>query len=156
MKAAELREMDVEALRAKAQEIDDQLFRMRIQKSMGQLEAPGQDAQRPPRAGAHPHDSQREGEVAMAGKAEVQGVVVSDKMQKSVVVADRAPRAARRLRQDRRSARRRSSRTTRTNEAKVGDTVVIAETRPLSRRKRWALVRIVERAVAGLEDRRPP
>jgi large subunit ribosomal protein L29 len=33
--------MDVEALRGKAQEIDDQLFRMRIQKSMGQLEAPG-------------------------------------------------------------------------------------------------------------------
>jgi large subunit ribosomal protein L29 len=41
MKAAELREMDVEALRAKSQEIDDQLFRMRIQKSMGHLEAPG-------------------------------------------------------------------------------------------------------------------
>ena len=40
MKAAELRDMDVEALRAKSQEIDDQLFRMRIQKSMGQLEAP--------------------------------------------------------------------------------------------------------------------
>jgi ribosomal protein L29 len=33
--------MDVEALRAKTQEIDDQLFRMRIQKSMGRLEAPG-------------------------------------------------------------------------------------------------------------------
>jgi large subunit ribosomal protein L29 len=41
MKPAELRDMDVEALRAKTQEIDDQLFRMRIQKSMGQLEAPG-------------------------------------------------------------------------------------------------------------------
>ena len=41
MKTAELRDMDVEALRAKTQEIDDQLFRMRIQKSMGQLEAPG-------------------------------------------------------------------------------------------------------------------
>jgi small subunit ribosomal protein S17 len=32
------------------------------------------------------------------------------------------------------------------NEAKVGDTVVISESRPLSKRKRWALVRIVERA----------
>ena len=41
MKAAELRDLDVEALRAKTQEIDDQLFRMRIQKSLGQLEAPG-------------------------------------------------------------------------------------------------------------------
>jgi large subunit ribosomal protein L29 len=41
MKAVELRDMDADTLRAKTQEIDDQLFRMRIQKSMGQLEAPG-------------------------------------------------------------------------------------------------------------------
>ena len=41
MTAPELRELDVETLRARTQEIDDQLFRMRIQKSMGQLEAPG-------------------------------------------------------------------------------------------------------------------
>ena len=41
MKAVELRDMDAEASRAKEQELDDQLFRMRIQKSMGQLEAPG-------------------------------------------------------------------------------------------------------------------
>jgi large subunit ribosomal protein L29 len=41
MKPAELRELDVEALRQRSQEIDDELFRMRIQKSMGQLEAPG-------------------------------------------------------------------------------------------------------------------
>jgi large subunit ribosomal protein L29 len=41
MKAVELRDIDVDGLRAKEQELDDQLFRMRIQKSMGQLEAPG-------------------------------------------------------------------------------------------------------------------
>ena len=41
MRADELRDMDVETLRARTQEIDDELFRMRIQKSMGQLEAPG-------------------------------------------------------------------------------------------------------------------
>ena len=40
-KAVELRELDDEALQAKAKELDDQLFRMRIQKAMGQLEAPG-------------------------------------------------------------------------------------------------------------------
>ena len=40
MKPTELREMDVEVLRQKTAEIDDQLFRMRIQKSMGQLEVP--------------------------------------------------------------------------------------------------------------------
>ena len=31
----------VRRLEAKAKELDDQLFRMRIQKAMGQLEAPG-------------------------------------------------------------------------------------------------------------------
>ena len=39
MKAVELRDMDGESLRAKELELDDQLFRLRIQKSMGQLEA---------------------------------------------------------------------------------------------------------------------
>ncbi|MBE0476798.1 MAG: 30S ribosomal protein S17 [Coriobacteriia bacterium] len=32
------------------------------------------------------------------------------------------------------------------NDTGVGDTVVIAETRPLSKMKRWRLVRIVEKA----------
>ena len=40
-KAIELRELDSDTLQAKAKELDDQLFRMRIQKSLGQLEAPG-------------------------------------------------------------------------------------------------------------------
>lgn len=33
-----------------------------------------------------------------------------------------------------------------TNDAKVGDTVKISETRPLSKTKRWRLVEVVERA----------
>ena len=32
------------------------------------------------------------------------------------------------------------------NECRVGDTVRITETRPLSKRKRWRLVEVVERA----------
>jgi large subunit ribosomal protein L29 len=40
MKAAELHEMAADQLGAKERELVDQLFRMRIQKSMGQLEAP--------------------------------------------------------------------------------------------------------------------
>jgi large subunit ribosomal protein L29 len=39
-KIAELRDLSVEELRAKQKDLDDQLFRMRIQKSMGQLDAP--------------------------------------------------------------------------------------------------------------------
>jgi large subunit ribosomal protein L29 len=40
MKAAEVRELGVDELRVREKELDDQLFRLRIQKSMGQLEAP--------------------------------------------------------------------------------------------------------------------
>ena len=37
MKAAELRSLGVDELGAKVRDLTDQLFRMRIQKSMGQL-----------------------------------------------------------------------------------------------------------------------
>ena len=40
MKVAELRDMNVDELQSREKELDDQLFRLRIQKSMGQLEAP--------------------------------------------------------------------------------------------------------------------
>jgi large subunit ribosomal protein L29 len=40
MKAAEVRNMADDELGAKERELTDQLFRMRIQKSMGQLENP--------------------------------------------------------------------------------------------------------------------
>ena len=40
MKAAELRDLAAEELGAKERDLTDQLFRMRIQKSMGQLESP--------------------------------------------------------------------------------------------------------------------
>ena len=40
MKAAELRDLGADELGVRERELADQLFRMRIQKSMGQLEAP--------------------------------------------------------------------------------------------------------------------
>jgi large subunit ribosomal protein L29 len=40
MKASELRDLGADELGAKQRDLADQLFRMRIQKSMGQLEAP--------------------------------------------------------------------------------------------------------------------
>jgi len=41
MKAAELRDLAAEELGARERDLTDQLFRLRIQKSMGHLEAPG-------------------------------------------------------------------------------------------------------------------
>ena len=41
MNATEMRELTVDDLQARVKDLDDQIFRLRIQKSMGQLEAPG-------------------------------------------------------------------------------------------------------------------
>ena len=40
MKVEEIRELGVDELHTREKELDDELFRLRIQKSMGQLEAP--------------------------------------------------------------------------------------------------------------------
>lgn len=73
------------------------------------------------------------------------GIVVSDKMDKTVVVAIkdnvRHPLYGKIVK-----------RTTRVhahdeaNECGVGDTVLLMETRPLSKTKRWRVVKIVEKA----------
>ena len=41
MKATDIRELTVDDLRGRVKELEDQIFRFRIQKSMEQLEAPG-------------------------------------------------------------------------------------------------------------------
>jgi large subunit ribosomal protein L29 len=40
IKTAELRDLSVDDLKAKARELDDQGFRLRLQKAMGQLDSP--------------------------------------------------------------------------------------------------------------------
>jgi large subunit ribosomal protein L29 len=40
MKVGEIRELSEDELRGREKDLDDQMFRLRIQKSMGQLEAP--------------------------------------------------------------------------------------------------------------------
>jgi small subunit ribosomal protein S17 len=83
----------------------------------------------------------------MAGKSEVIGVVVSDRMEKSVVVAVE--------RQVRHGLYGKSQRLTSKfmahnegNTARMGDRVAVVEARPLSHRKRWVVTRIVEKAPA--------
>jgi small subunit ribosomal protein S17 len=81
----------------------------------------------------------------MSAKAELQGVVVSDRMQKSVVVA-----VERRVQHAvYGKIQKRTSKFVAHDEhddARVGDKVSIAETRPMSRRKRWTVTRVIERA----------
>ena len=73
------------------------------------------------------------------------GLVVSDKMQKTVVVRlDRRVAHARYGKMVTRSTKVKAH--DEQNAAKLGDTVRIMETRPLSKDKRWRVVEIVERA----------
>lgn len=75
----------------------------------------------------------------------LQGQVVSDAMEKSVVV-EIATRMRHPVFKKMVKRTRRFLAHDERNEAHVGDTVKIMETRPLSKRKRWRLVEIVERA----------
>ena len=77
-------------------------------------------------------------------KGEVIGTVVSDKMTKSVVVTvERQVRDAMYGKQLKRTSRFMAHDE---QNAKVGDRVALVESRPLSRRKRWVVTRIVQRA----------
>lgn len=73
------------------------------------------------------------------------GVVVSDKMAKTVVVRvewlGRHPRYGKTMRHARKFKAHNED-----NQAHEGDKVVIAETRPLSKEKRWRVVQVLEKA----------
>ena len=81
----------------------------------------------------------------MSVKAQLTGTVVSDKMEKTVVVAvERQVRHALYGKSQRKTSKFVAH--NEGNEAKAGDTVAIAESRPLSRRKRWIVTRVVAKA----------
>ncbi len=73
------------------------------------------------------------------------GVVVSDKMDKTITVAvERRMRHAmygKFVKKTKKYTAHDES-----NDCNMGDTVKIMETRPISKRKRWRLVEIIERA----------
>lgn len=73
------------------------------------------------------------------------GIVVSDKMQKTVVVAvegkKKHPLYGKILKVTNKFKAHDEN-----NDAKVNDKVLIMETRPLSKEKRWRLVEVLERA----------
>jgi small subunit ribosomal protein S17 len=74
-----------------------------------------------------------------------QGVVVSDKADKTITVRIDVARRHRRYEKIVRTSTKLHAHDER-NDAHIGDTVVVREARPLSRTKRWRLVRVVERA----------
>ena len=69
------------------------------------------------------------------------GVVVSNKMDKTIVVASKFKENGKFV-----SKTKKYHAHDEKNECGIGDTVLIMETRPLSKTKRWRLVEIVEKA----------
>ena len=74
-----------------------------------------------------------------------QGVVISTKMDKTIVIAskfkEKHPMYGKFVQKTKKYHVHDEM-----NEAQVGDTVQIMETRPLSKTKRWRLVQIIEKA----------
>jgi small subunit ribosomal protein S17 len=83
-------------------------------------------------------------EPAKRRRQEKVGLVTSDKMEKTVVV--RVERQVRHQKYKRYIRRRSKFMAHDELGARVGDTVRIIETRPLSARKRWRVIEIVQRA----------
>ncbi|ANQ53888.1 30S ribosomal protein S17 [Thermosipho affectus] len=79
-------------------------------------------------------------------KKRLVGEVVSDKMDKTVVVSVstlvKHPRVGKYIKRTKKYYAHDEN-----NECRVGDTVEIIESRPLSKLKRWKVLRIIERSV---------
>lgn len=89
-------------------------------------------------------------ETNKATKRVLTGLVVSDKMQKTIVVkVDRQVKHASYKKYVLSSAKYKAH--DEKGEAKVGDRVEIIETKPISRDKRWALKNIVEKSTLGTQ-----
>jgi len=86
-----------------------------------------------------------EAEAGVGRKRILQGIVVSDKMQKTIVVkVDRRVKHGQYQKYLTVSTKYKAHDEKR--DAKVGDKVEIVESRPISRDKRWALRRVLERS----------
>ena len=147
MKANELRDMSAAELTKKLAELKEELFNLRFQHAINQLENPGRIEtvkKDIARVKTVMRSNERKDMERNLRKTRV-GVVVSDKMDKTIVVAVKdsvqhplykkiMKRTVKFKAHDEK------------NECGVGDRVEIMETRPISADKRWRLVQIIEKA----------
>jgi small subunit ribosomal protein S17 len=84
-------------------------------------------------------------EAKKTGKVEFTGTVVSDKMDKTIVVAVTTRKLHPLYKKYVKSTKKVKAHDEK-NDARIGDTVRVVESRPLSRDKRWRLAEILERA----------
>ena len=97
------------------------------------------------KAGAHERTATPAREHETGTQKVRQGVVVSDKADKTITVRIDVARRHRKYQKIVRTSTTFHAHDE-SNDAHIGDTVVIRESRPLSRTKRWRLVEVVERA----------
>lgn len=161
MKAKELRELTIQELNSKLTDLKSELFNLRFQLATGQLDNPMRiKAVRKDIARIKTILRERELNNKMnaqqfqkgglfnvsRGNRKVRiGRVVSDKMDKTIVVAVETlvahPLYGKQMKRTKKFKAHDEN-----NECRIGDIVEIMETRPLSKEKRWRLVRIIERA----------
>ena len=97
------------------------------------------------KAGAHERTATPPREHEIGRQKTRQGVVVSDKADKTITVRIDVARRHRKYQKVVRTSATLHAHDE-SNDANIGDTVVVRESRPLSRSKRWRLVEVVERA----------
>lgn len=78
----------------------------------------------------------------------IKGTIVSDKMQKTRIVAVERLKMHPKYKKYTKVTKRYKAHDE-TNEYKAGDVVIIEETKPMSKDKRWKIVERVERATSG-------
>ena len=83
--------------------------------------------------------------VVKGNKKVFTGLVVSDKMDKTIVIAVTSRKKHSRYKKYLTQTKKFKAHDER-GEAHIGDTVKVVETRPLSKEKRWRLLEILERA----------
>lgn len=162
MKVNEIRNLSTAELTEKVAGLKEELFNLRFQLATGQLENPMR-IREVKKTIARIKTVQREEELKAAKKGITvypkedlnvaeerklrkvrQGIVVSDKMDKTVVVAVER-KVPHKLYKKSINTTTKFKAHDENNECRVGDTVRIVETRPLSHDKRWRVEKIVAR-----------
>ncbi len=157
MKYAELKDLTAEELRQKEAGLQEELFKLRLRQATSQVENPMRirqlrrdiarirTAQRALTGRSRAREGRRMAEERGRRQTTV-GTVVSDKMQKTVVVE--IARLVRHLGYSRMVSRKTRVKAHDEQDAcHVGDTVRLMETRPLSKDKRWRVVEVLQKAV---------
>ena len=158
MKASELRELSESELQLKLKDLKEELFQLRFQLAINQLDNPMRiSAVKKDIARVKPFfvsaslkkQMHKEGTHSTVSDRNMRktdvGRVVSDKMDKTVVVAiENSVKHKLYKKIIKRTIKLKVH--DENNECKIGDRVRIMETRPLSKDKRWRLVEIIEKA----------